>query len=164
MTGRGRPGMAARLLAAVLVTWAVAGWSWTVLEHVRRPLRDPPRAALWHLRPYGPRVSQLRGFLADVDAALPASATVAVALPVPPQDPGEHLFRYLWAAYLLPRHLVVPAYRADAARSQYWVSYLDAGDPPADAVEIARWPHGRLYRLRRAANAKAGADPEPATP
>lgn len=159
MTGRGRPDMAARLLAAVLASWAVAGWSWAVLERARRPLRDPPRAALWHLRPDGPRVSQLRSFLADVDAALPASSILAVALPVPEKDPGERLFRYLWVAYLLPQHLVVPAHRAGATRTQYWVSYLGAGDPPADAVEIARWPYGALYRLRRVANGEAGADP-----
>jgi hypothetical protein len=78
---------------------------------------------------------------------------------VPPKDPGERLFRYLWVAYLLPQHLVVPAHRAGETPTQYWVSYLGAGDPPADAMEIARWPNGVLYRLRRTPIAEPGAVP-----
>lgn len=155
---------AVRLLAAALVAWAVAGWGAAVWERARRPLRDPPQAALWHLRPDGPRVGQLRSFLAGMDAALPAPATIAVAMPVRANDPSERLFRYLWVAYLLPRHQVLPSDGAGAARMQYWASYRGAGTPPAGAVEIARWPEGALYRLKPAASRQPGAAAEVGQP
>ena len=129
-----------------MALWAIGGWAAEVIVHVRRPLWDPPQAALWHREPDSPRVRRLRHFLNKVDAALPERSRIAVAVPVS-DDVADRMFRYLWIAYLMPRHVAVPAWRAGAAGIQYWASFRDAGAAPAGAEEIARWPDGALYRV-----------------
>jgi hypothetical protein len=145
-----------RLALSALVVWAMIGCVSAAVANVRRPRWNPKQAALWHLEPGNSRVQILRHFLRSIDAVLPERARLAVAVPTSKDDEADAMFRYLWIAYLLPRHQTVPAWRAGATPLEFWASFRGAGTVPATAVEVARWPEGVLYRMTSAIESPAG--------
>jgi hypothetical protein len=139
-----RPG---RILIGGLVVWSVAALAWETSRVARPWLADPPQLPrgvwAWHFQ--NPQVENLARLLRAAEPHLPAGSRVAFE---PPAIDPEH--RFLWAAYLLPRHDVV--LREDLAGRietvDYWLVQRARRDDPRLEL-VAELPGGALYRVRR---------------
>jgi hypothetical protein len=113
-----------------------------------------PNPARWRLA--SAPVERLRSFLAQVEPLIPAGSQVAFA-GVELQG-TESAYRAMWAAYLLPRHHVLPA--GQAWDGDYYIAYRTRLDRPG--LELV-WESddGALYR---AVSATAADGVSPASP
>jgi hypothetical protein len=142
---------AARQLAvAALAAWALAGLGVETARTVREgaaggdggPGEDGP-VILWRMGTAPP--ARLAAFAEAVGAAAPPGSVVVWVTGDGEGDP--EFFQSLWAAYLLPRHRVIPlAHPRSRLDGEYLAAYRTVIDHPRAAAP--RWlPGGALYRI-----------------
>lgn len=139
-------------LSAILVGWSLAILVPETLEAARGRDRSPellPRS--WLLG--GPQTEPLRAFLEGADRRLPRGSLVVVRTA---HDAFDAHYVHMWAAYFLPRHLVVPASRqAESLRDYgngpvYLLTYPPQEAAPAGAPLLLASDVATLHRLPRA--------------
>jgi hypothetical protein len=140
--------MLKRFFLALLVVWAGAGFLFEVCSAVtgydgrEAASASPP---LWRLGM--PEITRLERCLAPARRSIAAGSAVAFASPDEP--PGAASTRWLWAAYLMPAHDVIPASDPAAARlAEYAIACGTRIEDPRLAP-LREIPGGRLYRVRR---------------
>ncbi|HZI64177.1 MAG TPA: hypothetical protein VFE44_05305 [Thermoanaerobaculia bacterium] len=137
----------ARILVGGLAVWSVAALAWESYRAARPRWSDPPqfRRGVWAWQFRTPPVENLERLLRAAEGHLPVGSRVAFE---PPSISPE--LRFLWAAYLLPRHDVVLA--SDLAGRvetvDYWLVQRARSDD-ARLELVAELPGGALYRVRR---------------
>jgi hypothetical protein len=134
---------------ALLLAWLAFGLAQELRQAVRdHVLRPPsPHAELpWR---YGtPPVRRLQRFLRRATRGIPADEPLGFASAAGARRNPE-FFRYLWASYLLPERVVMPAPDAVATgRARYLVAYGIRLDHPALKL-VWEDPGGAVYRIRR---------------
>jgi hypothetical protein len=137
----------ARILVGGVAVWSVATLAWEAAS-VARPWRaDAPQLprGVWAWQLQNPQVENLARLLRAAERHLPAGSRVAFEPPA--IDPER---RFLWAAYLLPRHdVVLPADLAGRVETvDYWLVQRARRDDPRLEL-VAELPGGALYRVRR---------------
>jgi len=134
------------LLLAGLAAWALAGLGIETARTIAAGTADragEPPTAFW--RPGTAPPARLAAFVEEVGEAVPAGSVVVFATGDGGGDP--EFFQSLWAAYLLPRHRVIPlAHPRARAEGDYLAAYRTAIDHPR-AVAPRRLPGGVLYRI-----------------
>ena len=118
------------------------------LDSRRRP-RGAEHSPAGRWLPRARQVAELQGFLAKIDAIVPAGEAIAFH-----SDAAEdqRLYVYLWAAYLLPERDLLPLSRSDWHRRTAFVAvYGAAPATPADTgLELVeRFEQGALLRRKR---------------
>lgn len=138
---------AARILVGALAVWSVAALAWQSYRSAQPWWTKPPqfRRGVWGWQFGTPPVQNLERLLRAAEGHIPAGSRVAFQ---PPSINPE--LRFLWAAYLLPRHDVVLA--SDLAGRletvDYWLVQRARSDDPRLEL-VAELPGGALYRVRR---------------
>lgn len=121
--------------------------------HARAPHRPAGDNSGWR-RTLHPIV-RLEGFLARGTAGLPAGSRVAFASAR--DEPEVAFFRYLWASYLEPELVWIPAGAPEAASAPYRVVF--GGEVGGEGLEILHAePAGTVARALPAQDA-SGAKP-----
>lgn len=135
------------LLLAGLTAWALAGLgietARTIAAGTADDVGERVPIVLWRFGTAPP--ARLAAFVEEVGEAVPAGSVVVFAT----GDGGEgpEFFQSLWAAYLLPRHRVIPlAHPRARVEGDYLAAYRTAIDHPR-AVAPRRLPGGVLYRI-----------------
>jgi hypothetical protein len=135
------------LLLAGLAAWALAGLgvetARTAAAGTAGDAAERAPTAFWRLGTVPP--ARLAAFLEGVGAAAPAGSVVVFATGDGGGDP--EFFQSLWAAYLLPRHRVIPlAHPRARIDGDYLAAYRTAIDHPR-AVAPRELAGGVLYRI-----------------
>jgi len=110
-------------------------------------LREQRPSAPFGWRAGTPAEVDLERFLAAARPLLPPGSAVAFASP--DSSGNDALFRYRWAAYLLPEVDLLPTGSPAAAAASYALSFR-MQLPPTRFVPLARLPGGWAYRVRPA--------------
>jgi hypothetical protein len=141
-----------KLILGFALAWGVLA----LLRETGRALagvdaRGESRESVPYWRLGMPQVEALDRCLDLVRQRVPPGRVVVFASP-PDPGPGDQaeLFRWRWAAYLLPQYEVAPLQGPDTARlAEYLVTYQrDFENPRLEAM--AELPGCRLYRVRKA--------------
>jgi hypothetical protein len=140
--------MLKRLLLGLLAVWAAAGFlhemNRTVTGYDERGRSD---ADPWDWRFGSPQQVRLERCVAPALPAIPPrSAVVFVSPDVPP---GNAVYRWMWAAYLLPGHDVFQISDPAAPLLAQYVIDCGAGLQHPWLVPLRDLPGGRLYRVHR---------------
>lgn len=138
--------VAARVVALLALGWLGYGLGAEVLGAVRRQAwgLDPPGStAVWR---YGtPTVARFRHVVTRLDATIPKGAQVAFDSPGAP--PSSAFYRYMWAAYFLPRRDLLPSSDPRAwTAANFWLTF---GTRPSDPrlTLVREWRAGAVYRV-----------------
>jgi hypothetical protein len=91
------------------------------------------------------QVAELKRFLAEVDATVPAGEAVAFAAQT---DESQRLYVYLWAAFLLQGREVVPLTYSDWPRHASYVAIFGEGGDEGELELVERFEQGELLRIR----------------
>lgn len=148
-----------RLLLMGAVAWcglfaALEGYR-TVKLYLNRPWTDV-QPSLWRLG--SDPVVRLRAFSDAVDARLSTPTRLVFASPL---DGEEGHILHMWAAYLLPRHDVVPLGQPGSDEAEYWLAYgTPPPSPPDGAALLLATENGSLWHLSTAGRATSS-DPTP---
>jgi hypothetical protein len=136
--------MARKLVVALLVAWALAGFAdeaWRALRARGRPGRVQPMG--WRMNT--PPVRHLAGCLEEVRRRIPAGSSVLFHSASSSGEPAHYEWR--WAVYLLPEAEVLPLREGIRRRpADYLVAYRGAYSAP-DARLVAELPGCSLYEI-----------------
>lgn len=113
----------------------------TVKLYINQPWSDQ-EPSRWRLG--SPPVERLGSFLTVAGEEMPGDAFVILDSSTLPE--GERPYLAMWAAYLLPRHQVLPPARELVPQAGYWLVYGDGPEPPAGRPLLST-ATGSLYRL-----------------
>lgn len=148
-----------RLLACGVFVWAALGWGRELVRVVQ--LHDLSRQRPRHLgitwRFTLQPALRMRNFLERTRELLPAGSRVAFSSR---QDEGNSdFFRFLWASYLRPDCVWVPAAAARDGQAELWVAY--GQEEHREGLSLMHQDNaGSIYRIERLAlAAPPGAPP-----
>ena len=140
--------MLKRLLLALLVGWAGAAFLCELNSAVTGyEGRESASASPLLWRPGMQEITGLERCLAPARRSIPAHS--AVAFVSPDEPPGAASLRWMWAAYLLPAHDVIPASDPAAARLAEYAVVCGTRVEDPRLAPLRTLPGGRLYRVLR---------------
>jgi hypothetical protein len=120
--------------------WAGAAFAqegWTAIDEWRRRGRFEASSFYWRFEV--PQTTALELCLARAARVMPGGTVVAL------YDPTQDIFRWRWAAYLLPTHDVVISRDAEAFGASFYVTL--GPRPPRGKLLMTR-PGCQVFRLR----------------
>jgi hypothetical protein len=132
---------------ALLAVWSGVSFvretysAWTQVAsrevlNIRLPGRWLPRAR---------QVAELQGFLAEVDATVPADEAIAFYADAPE---AQRLYVYLWASYLLPERDLLPLSQSDWRQRTAFVAIYGAAPADGDLELVEQFEQGALLRRK----------------